>query len=65
MDNEWELWRKHILKEIHELRQDVGSMKTSIEVLKLKSGLWGFVAGAIPVIGLVLLYVVRDSIFPR
>jgi len=56
-------WRNLLLTEIKEVRTIVHAMSTEIELLKLKSGLWGFIAGAIPVIGLILLYVLKEKLF--
>ena len=55
-ENDWNEYSNlvlHELKRLNEgqeaLRQDVQSVKTEIALLKLKSGVWGVMGGAIPV----------------
>ena len=57
MANEWNEWRQHILismekqeTELKGLREEVSNIKQEIAMLKVKSGMWGALAGAIPVI---------------
>ena len=60
--NGWEQYQKLVLAELVRLNEGVEGLKrqmtqvqTQVAVLKVKSGLWGLVAGAIPVLILVLL----------
>jgi hypothetical protein len=60
--NDWNEWRKLVLHELEthssdlkEIRENVSKVKTEIAMLKVKSGLWGAVAGMIPVIILLLI----------
>ena len=55
MEDGWIEYRKLILSELESLnrdvkdiKRDIGTIKTEIAMLKVKSGLWGFAAGAIP-----------------
>ena len=54
--NSWNEWGKHVLLELEENKRDhreiekvLRSIKVEIAMLKVKSGIWGFVAGFIPV----------------
>lgn len=40
---------EEIKKDIKEIRKDIATVRTEIAVLKVKSGIWGFAAGAVPV----------------
>jgi hypothetical protein len=42
-------------KEVKEIRRDITKIKVEIATLKVKSGLWGLVSGAIPVIMFIVL----------
>lgn len=60
---DWAEWRTHVLEELKRLSSGVegvkeridemnstelGAIKAQIAVLQVKSGVWGFLAGAIP-----------------
>jgi hypothetical protein len=62
-DGDWAEYRRLILQELQRLHEGIGEVKgqisaltkadiaeirAEIAVLKFKSGLWGFVAGALP-----------------
>lgn len=55
-DNDWEEYKIYITKTLEQLVENVDSLRTKdipaikadITTLKVKSGLWGLVAGAIP-----------------
>ncbi len=54
-DNGWAEYRRLVLENIEddktfkkEVRRDISYIKGEIKVLKVKSGVWGFLAGAIP-----------------
>jgi len=60
--NGWHEWSKHILKELIRLndcyeRLDIrmNKLSTTIAVLKVKSGLWGALAGLVP--GLIVAFI--------
>ena len=53
--NGWGEWGKHVLKELERLNEcyerlhtDVAGIKTDIATLKVKSGMWGAIAGMVP-----------------
>jgi hypothetical protein len=53
--NGWHEWSKHVLKELERLSDScermeaqLSALKGDIVMLKVKSGMWGLVAGAIP-----------------
>jgi hypothetical protein len=48
-----------ILKEIESLRDTVTDHTKSIERLKIKASLWGFIAGTIPALVTALLLILR------
>lgn len=55
-DNGWTEWSKHVLLELKRLDAGVTAlgekmdkMRTEIAVLKVKAGVWGAVAGMVPV----------------
>lgn len=54
-DGSWIEYRRLILQELQvlhtdnvELKNHIADLKAAVAVLQFKSGLWGFVAGAIP-----------------
>jgi len=58
----WHEWSRYILKELarlsdcyEDLRQDVGEIKTEIAALKVKSTVWGALAGLLVAIAAILL----------
>ncbi len=58
----WDEWSKHVLLELKRLGDGqeshnslLGNIRTEIAMLKVKSGIWGALGGAIPVaIGLAI-----------
>lgn len=55
--NGWETWSKYVLKELERLNdcyekldKKVDIIRNDIIILKVKAGIWGAFAGAIPVI---------------
>ena len=69
MADNWSAWENHVLDELKELKLEVkksniviSDFKTELALLKLKSGLWGFVAGAIPVAGSILLWMLKNQL---
>jgi hypothetical protein len=64
-ENGWNEWGRHVLSELKRLNEWVGEVdkkQTTIlmqlSALKVKAGVWGLIAGAIPVaIGLVIWFI--------
>ena len=61
----WDAWGKHVLAELDRLAKGQASMQTTLSViqvsvakLKIKAGVWGAVAGMVPVAVLVILWAV-------
>lgn len=56
-ENGWGEWSKHVLKELERLndcygglQKEVQKVRIEIAMLKVKSGIWGGLAGLIPVV---------------
>jgi len=65
--NGWSEWGKYVLKELERLNDCydeqgklIQSMRVEIAMLKVKSGIWGLLAGAIPAT-LALIYTFLKS----
>jgi hypothetical protein len=63
--NGWNEWSRHVLAELERLNgcydkmnTQLGKIHVEIAMLKVKSGIWGAIGGAIPVIVLIALYFV-------
>jgi len=62
-ENGWTEWSKYVLKELERLNDSqttiekrLNNIDISIGMLKVKSGIWGAIAGAIPaVVALVII----------
>ena len=61
-DNSWDEWRNHVLLELEEnskqmknIYESLNNVKIEIAKLKVKSGVWGALAGAIPA-SIILIY---------
>ena len=68
-ENGWKEWSKYVLKELERLNEcykklddKVDSVRREIAVLKVKSGIWGAVAGMIPVAVLVVLFLLNKGV---
>ncbi len=66
--NGWSVWGKHVLEELKRLNsaqehieKQVTKIHIEIATLKVKSGVWGLVGGAIPVV-LGVAYVILRKI---
>ena len=66
--SKWEEWGKHVLAELERLdksnrecRNCVARLQTEVSNLKLKSGIWGVVGAAIPILVGVLIYLVTKT----
>ena len=61
-NGDWNAWSKHVLLELKRLSEGqekhsklLGDVRTEIATLKVRSGVWGMIGGAIPVaVGLVI-----------
>lgn len=69
MSNDWSEWSKHVLSELEELksevkagRDEISNLRLELVLLKFKSGLWGFAAGALPVIGSLMLWILKNQL---
>jgi hypothetical protein len=58
----WNEWRQHVLHELGQQREDhkevrkaLHELHVQIAQLKVRAGLWGAVAGAIPVLAVLLM----------
>jgi hypothetical protein len=59
--NDWNEWRQHVLHELarqhedhKEVRKALNDITVQLAQLKVRAGVWGAVAGAIPVIAALL-----------
>lgn len=65
--NGWPEWGKFVLKELERLNdcydaqvKQIQQMQVEIAMLKVKSGIWGGIAGLIPSLGLLIYYIVKN-----
>ena len=68
-NDEWSMWSKHVLRELERLNscyltldEKLSNMNVELAKLKVKSGVWGFAAGAIPVIVTLLVWLVKTTV---
>ena len=70
--NSWAAWHHHVLKELERtseclagIKRDIADLKEStareIAVLKVKSGVWGVIGGAVPILILLGLWVIKSK----
>ena len=67
-NNGWNEWSKYVLKELERLNtcyerldEKLDKVNNDIITLKLKAGVWGALAGAIPVIVTILIWFLRSG----
>ena len=67
-DNSWFVWSKHVLMQLernskclNEIKQELTLAKIEIARLKVKSGVWGAIGGAIPVCVAIGLWLVTKK----
>jgi hypothetical protein len=61
-ENSWFVWSKHVLMQLEtdskclrELKEEITKLRVEVGQLKVKSGVWGLIGGAVPVaVGLVV-----------
>jgi hypothetical protein len=65
-ENGWLEWGKHVLAEltrqndaIERVEKEISKLHVEIATLKMKSGLWGATAGAIPVVVALIYLLLR------
>lgn len=66
--NGWNEWSKFVLKELERLNtcyerldEKLDNMTNEITALKLKAGVWGALAGAIPVVVAILIWLLAGG----
>ena len=63
--NGWETWGKHVImeleansKEHEQIMDDLSTIKVELAMLKIKSGIWGAMAGMIPAaIAIIVMFI--------
>ena len=67
-NNGWSEWGKHVLKELERLNDCyesqtklIQSIQIEIAMLKVKSSVWGGIAGLIPALGLLIYYIIKQA----
>ena len=63
----WGEWRKYVLKELERIsdcheaqRKIMQQIQVEIAMLKVKSSVWGGIAGLIPALGLLIYYIIKN-----
>ncbi len=66
--NGWPEWGKFVLKELERLNACYDAlviqnqkMQVDIAMLKVKSGVWGFAAGLLPSLAVLILWIVKNT----
>lgn len=66
-ENGWSEWSKHVLIELERLDEGqkmlqtgINEVKIEIAKLKVKAGAWGFAAGLLPALGILLVTLIRN-----
>ena len=66
--NGWDKWQNHVLAELERLNGWLGTIQktqneiqSEIAALKVKSGVWGFVAGALPSAAAFVWYMLKGK----
>ena len=67
-ENNWSVWSKFVLAEIKRAHKEVekqgeiiGEMKLEIAMLKVRAGLWGALAGAIPSLAVAIWLIIKNA----
>ena len=67
-ENGWDQWSKHVLAELkrhnewcNQLADTQTTILVQVSALKVKSGIWGFIAGAIPVAIALVIYLIKSG----
>lgn len=66
-NNGWSEWGKYVLKELERLndyyeeqQKIIQQIQVEVAMLKVKSGIWGGIAGLVPSLGLLIYYIVKN-----
>jgi len=66
LNDDWKSWSRYVLKELEnlsdenkELKSEVAKISIELSQLQVKAGLWGGLAGAIPIIIVLLLKLLK------
>jgi len=64
--NSWNEWKKYILKELkrvgscyESLDKKIDTLMVEVAMLKVKAGVWGAIAGAIPAVMILTYFLLR------
>ena len=64
--NGWNQWSKHVLKELERLNEvmerleaKLNEVEKDLVMLKVKSGVWGLIGGAIPAVSILIMWLVK------
>ena len=75
-EDSWQEWSRHVLAELRRLNdslavvddkidkikdEHISPVKVEIAMLKVKAGVWGLIGGAIPVVMMVLLELLKSK----
>jgi len=68
--DDWSEW-KNVIKihmeatdnSLRDIGQAISSLNTAIAKLQVQSGVWGFLAGAVPTMGLILFLFIKEKVF--
>jgi len=67
-NNGWSEWGKYVLKELERLndcyeeqQKIMQRIQVEIAMLKVKSSVWGGLAGLIPSLGLLIYYIIKNA----
>ena len=67
-NNGWSEWGKYVLKELERLndcyeeqQKIMQRIQVEIAMLKVKSSVWGGMAGLIPSLGLLIYYMIKNA----
>lgn len=68
-DKNWDHYRIYVIEtltllntEVKAIRTDINDLKSQVQVLNWKSGLWGAVAGAIPVLVVLIVWIIQKLV---
>ena len=68
-NNSWDSWGRHVLKELESnetdhrnIMDELAKIRTEIATLKVKSGMWGAIAGAVPVLITLLILLIKGHL---
>lgn len=66
--NGWPEWSRFVLKELERFNECyeaqtklIQAIQIEVAMLKVKSGIWGFAAGFIPSVGILIYMIIKQS----